>query len=832
VVVTAGITVTSPLVVGRDLTVQGSGSQCAAATASATSPAPVQGLCTLSGGGLSRLFQVYSASTAVTLSLASLALVQGSDVADGLGGGAVLLLPGGTAAASPSLEASGCVFQANAATGVAPGAAIAANPSTLIAASMGLTLTDTSFLSNTATVIAGAVLASGPTVLSNVSFTGNYASFPAASLTSAAYNVPGYDGLGFAGALLLGSCAANGGSLSITGGAFANNWGTQGGAVMCGPGCACAISGTTFTNNTATGTINVLAGGGSVLGSGGAVAVLPGATLLLSSSTLTDNSCGNEGGAIFLSGNKQGAINNAIGGLFGFAGHAGVTSITQGTSVAIQAAPAQGTITSCTFSSNEAGMNGGSAYVEGASGVLTVIQSSFDSDAALKMKGGSIFACACLCWLHQACACLLTVFRHIQPRQPACPSQIRTSPAAPAALRAELSPQVRRRARVSCCARSHSAVVTAKWIVACTHACVVVVLNTTPLWTGASATLLLSGGIITGCSTAGTGGGVFLDASAVGNVSGVLLDENSATTLGGGIYVSSSATLSAVNVTWTSNDAASGGGLVIGALASATVQGSSFSSNWATSAAGALLGSSAASVTLTSCTFQGNTAAGLAPHGGAVSMENTALVSISSCTFGGDAALIDTLQSTVGTVAQLSYAGANTGGALFLGAAPANAGGVPMTATIVDTQFVNCTVSGSGGALAALGQTSMITLSIGGATAFSANNAGVSGGALALSGSVTTTVASTVSLGGNTAQQNGGAAALSDGSSTTFSGTTFTANAAVTGSGGALFLQVRRAADAFVAHSAAAPSPPSRCRHRAHRCPALADEGTAYQRRC
>jgi hypothetical protein len=396
VVVTAGIAVTSPLLVGRDLTVQGSSSQCAAATASASSPAPVEGLCTLSGGGASRLFQVYSASAAITLRLDALALVDGSDSADELGGGAVLLLPGATAAASPSLVASGCVFQQNEATGAGPGGAIAANPSTLVAASMGLTLTDTSFLFNTAAVIAGAVLAAGPTVLTNVSFTGNYAAFPGASLISSTYNVPGYDGLGFAGALLLGSCAANGGSLSITGGTYAGNWGTQGGAVMCGPGCVCTISGATFTNNSATGTINALAGGINVLGSGGAVAVLPGATLLLSSSTLTDNSCGNGGGAIFLSGNKLGGINNAIGGLFGFAGHAGITSLTQGTSVAIQAAPAQGTITGCAFARNNAGMNGGSVFVEGASGALTVVQSSFDSDSALKMKGGSIFACACV----------------------------------------------------------------------------------------------------------------------------------------------------------------------------------------------------------------------------------------------------------------------------------------------------------------------------------------------------------------------------------------------------------------------------------------------------
>jgi hypothetical protein len=311
--------------------------------------------------------------------------------------------------------------------------------------------------------------------------------------------------------------------------------------------------------------------------------------------------------------------------------------------------------------------------------------------------------------------------------------------------------------------------------------------------TGASATLLLSGGVITGCSSAGTGGGVFLDAGAASNMSDVTLNTNSAGALGGGVYASSSATLCAVNVTWTSNAASSGGGLVVGALATASVASSTFSSNLASSSAGALLASSAASVALTSCVFYGNAAAGLAPHGGAVSMENTALVAIAGCMFDSNAVSVDTLQATVGTVAQLAYAGANTGGALFLGAAPAAAGGVPMTATITNTQFVGCNASGSGGALAALGQTSMISLSIGGATAFSANNAAVSGGALALSGSVTTIVAGTVIFNGNAAQQDGGAAALSDGSSSTFGGATFTANVAA-GSGGALFLQGTAAA--------------------------------------
>ena len=108
IVVTAGITVSSQLVVNRNLLVQGDPAQCATAN---SGPAPTAGLCTLSGGGVSRIFKVYNAGAAVTLTLSALALVSGSDVGDSLGGAAVLLLPGTTVVAPlvPVPRAPACV---------------------------------------------------------------------------------------------------------------------------------------------------------------------------------------------------------------------------------------------------------------------------------------------------------------------------------------------------------------------------------------------------------------------------------------------------------------------------------------------------------------------------------------------------------------------------------------------------------------------------------------------------------------------------------------------------------------------------------------------------
>jgi hypothetical protein len=389
VVVTAGIEVSAQLVVARNLLVQGDAAQCAAAAAPA--PAPVSGLCTLSGAGAQRIFQVYSASSAVTLELDSLALVQGSDAADGLGGGAVLLLPGASAAQSPSLIASECVFQANAATSTGPGGAIAANPSTLVSAPMSVNLSNVAFIGNMALAVAGAVFASGPTTLNNVSFAGNAAVFQPANLTDPALSSAGYDGLGFAGALALGSCSANGGSLSVTGGAFTQNSGTTGGAVVCGPACTCTLSGgVSFASNSAVGTVNLATGGNAVLGNAGAVAAMPGATLTVSDASFFNNTCSNNGGAIWLSGNKQGAINSALGGFFGFSNHSGLTSFMLGRSVAVTPAPASCSVTGSTFAQNSAVTSGGSVYIEGTASVLDVSSSTISSSSAA--TGGAIYA--------------------------------------------------------------------------------------------------------------------------------------------------------------------------------------------------------------------------------------------------------------------------------------------------------------------------------------------------------------------------------------------------------------------------------------------------------
>ena len=353
---------TSQLLVTRTLLVQGNAALCAAA---AGAPPPVAGLCALSGGGLSRIFQVYSPSSAVTLTLNALALVNGSDVADGLGGAAVLMLPGATVAASPGLVATGCVFQNNAATGTGPGGAVAANPATLPAASMAMTLTDSTFVHNSALSAAGAVLAAGRTVLTNVSFAANCASYSPLQLTNTSVQVSGSLGLGFAGALQLASCtgvAAPGSSLSVTGGSFVGNWATQGGAVVCGPGCSCSLGGgVSFLNNSAAGTF--LVGGACVAGSGGAVAALPNATLTVAGASFVDTTASCEGGSVFMSGTKQGSVANALGGIYGFQRASPVLTFTAGTAVAVSAAPVAGSFAGPTWQANVAGLNGGSIYI-------------------------------------------------------------------------------------------------------------------------------------------------------------------------------------------------------------------------------------------------------------------------------------------------------------------------------------------------------------------------------------------------------------------------------------------------------------------------------------
>ena len=308
---------------------------------------------------------------------------------------------------------------------------------------------------------------------------------------------------------------------------------------------------------------------------------------------------------------------------------------------------------------------------------------------------------------------------------------------------------------------------------------------------GASSNVSMTSSLISGCSCAtGTGGGVFLDTNITAVASSLVLQGNSAAE-GGGLFLSASAVLSASGLSFTSNSvASSGGGLYAAAYASLMLTGSAFTSNSAANAGGALLASGSTLVSVSTTAFASNAAVGLAPHGGAASLENVASITLATCTFTSDRVTTSTtFTAPVGAIVQLVYAGAGSAGALFLGAAPSAAGGVPVSATITDTTFTNCSATGNGGALAALGQTSVITLALSGVTAFTGNSAAGSGGALALSGSVAASLSGVV-LRNNTAVVDGGAAVLFDGVTTTITGAAaaFTANSAG-GRGGALLLQ-------------------------------------------
>jgi predicted outer membrane repeat protein len=719
-------------VVSRNLTVQGDAVQCAAAAGSL--PAPVSGLCTLSGADLYRLFEVYVSGGGATLTLSGLALVHGSDVLDGKGGAAVLLLPG-SAHTATALNATGCVFQANNATGVGPGGAVAANPSSMVTGLLRMTLTDTVFTSNTALTAGGAVFASGPTTLHNVNFSANSATFPAAELTATTLNVPGSNGLGFGGALQLGSCAAAAGSLTVVGGAWSNNWGTNGGAMVCGPSCTCTLSGgVSFANNSATGAF--LVGGAGVSGNGGAIAALANSTLIVTDASFTNNTCSSEGGAVYMSGNKVASLNYALGGLYGLPGHTGAAnvSVPGTTSVAVALAPSSGIFTAVTLAGNVAGVTGGGIYAEGAGALLNVSASSIAGGAAGK-KGGGIYSSSS-----------------------SAVNVIDTS--------------------VSACTAG-----TAGGGIA----------------VGASVNLTLSASTLSGCTSSGTGGGLFVDVNGTASLASMLFSSCGAALGGGGMFVSASTALSAANVSYASCTSAAGGGaLQLSSLSTATLHSCSFVGCSAASAGGALLASSAASVSLASTLFLQNSAAGVAPHGGAVAAENVGVVSILACNFTANAATQALSNNApVGAAEVLVYAGANSAGALFLGAAAASAGGVPMYASIADTTFAGCSASGAGGALAALSQTTPITLSITGTSAFTDNGAGTDGGAMSAAGAVTATITG-VTFAGNNAARNGGVALLDDGTSTALSGATCSANVAA-GSGGVLKLQGASGASTAIA---------------------------------
>ena len=382
IIVAANFTLTSALpVIARSLSITGDPNACA------------PGLCTISGGGLYRVFEVYSASAAVTLTLNTLGVVGGSDAVDNKGGGGVLLLPG-PSPNFPALVATGCVFQNNTANGIGPGGAIAANGAAVVAANMPLTLTNCRFVGNSAWTMAGAVFAYGTTVVSGSTFASNTVNFPGAQLSNTSLGNSGSNGLGFGGGLALGTCATGG--LTVSSSSFTSNWATSGGGIMCGPACTCTIQTSTFTNNSAVGTF--LVGGAGVAGCGGAVGAFPGATLAVSGTAFSANVASSEGGSVYMSGTKQGSINYALGGMYGVTGHTGfaassaaaVFTLPVGQAApAVSAAPVTATITGCTVTGSSSSTGGG-VYLEGSAAVLTMANTVISYTSASK-KGGGLY---------------------------------------------------------------------------------------------------------------------------------------------------------------------------------------------------------------------------------------------------------------------------------------------------------------------------------------------------------------------------------------------------------------------------------------------------------
>jgi hypothetical protein len=726
VVIAASFTFSSPLLVSRSVALQGDVASCGGAW------------CTLSGGAATRLF-VVSAPTPVTLSLASLSLVNASDACDGplapQGGAAVLLLGQGAGAsvASPTLLVSACVLAGNAATGAAPGGAVSASPAAtwngtgvtalgtpLHALAANVSISDTLFSWNTAAAAAGALYAHGPTALSNVSFTSNGALFAAASLTSTSTlswlgsspALTGSFGLGLAGALQQGA-----GNLSAVGCAFTGNAGTQGGALVCGAGCSCALASCSFVNNSALGT--ALTGGNTVLGSGGAVAALTGAALSLADSVLVNNSCSADGGAVYASGTKVAAINERLAPYYG-----GET--------AIVAAPVLVMLTGCTLSGNAAAVSGGGVYVDGANATVVLASSSFAGCAAGK-KGGGVYA-----------------------------------------------------------ASGSNATLTGVSVSGC-------VAGTAGggIAVGSGANLSLAAGcVLSSCSAPmGTGGGLYADARASIVLSGGVAISGNAALSGGALYVDAGGALTASDASISANAAGMGGGVFLSPAASASLLRCALTGNSVNVSGAALFATSAAAVSLASCTLANNSATGFAPHGGAASFENVDDVTVTACRFSFNAVTVVSAQaSPVGQVDPIVYAGAFSGGALFLASGDAAAGG---SASISDTQFFGCSAAGVGGALSVLAQAAPLALSVL-RCSFASHAAGDSGGAVALSGAVAASFTDTRFTGCVASSGDGGAYAVLDGDSgalasgnatmSVLQNASFTGNVAPTGRGGALFL--------------------------------------------
>jgi hypothetical protein len=725
VVVAASFTFSSPLLVSRSVKLQSDLTACG-------------GACTLSGGTTTRLF-VVSAPTPVTFALASLALVNASDACDDplapQGGAAVLLLGQGSGAsvAAPTLLVAACVFAGNAATGAAPGGAVSASPAAawngtgvtpldtpLYGLAANISLSDTLFTLNTAAAAAGALYAHGPTSLSNVSFNGNGALFASVRLTSTSAidwlgsspALTGSFGLGMAGALQQGA-----GNLSAAGCAFTNNAGTQGGALVCGAGCSCALASCSFVNNSALGA--TLTGGSTVLGSGGAVAALTGAALTVTDSVLANNSCSASGGAVYASGTKVASINTRLAPYYG-----GETSVV--------AAPVIATLTGCTLSSNAAAVSGGGVYVDGANATVVLAACSFAGCGAGK-KGGGVYAAS------GSNATLTSV-------------------------------------RISGCVAG-----TAGGGIA----------------SGSDANVSLSAAcVLSNCSAPlGTGGGLYADARASVVLSGGVSFNGCSALSGGALYVDAGGELTASDASISGNAASMGAGVFLSPAASASLLRCALTSNSVNVSGAAIFATSAAAVSLSACSLANNSASGFAPHGGAASFENVGAVSVPACRFSFNAVNVVSAQSSpVGQVDPIVYAGAHSGGALFLASGAASAGG---SASISDTQFFGCSAAGVGGALSVLAQAAPLSLSVL-RCSFSSHAAGDSGGAVALSGAVMASFTDTLFNGCAASSGDGGAYAvlLADidalaSSSATMSAlrnVSFAGNTAAAGRGGALFL--------------------------------------------
>ncbi len=274
---------------------------------------------------------------------------------------------------------------------------------------------------------------------------------------------------------------------------------------------------------------------------------------------------------------------------------------------------------------------------------------------------------------------------------------------------------------------------------------------------------------LTNCTVSGnTGGGSFFSGGGGGVANG-------------SFFGAQNATLTMANCTLSGNSAYAGGGLYNGAKA--TLTNCTVSGNTASSVGGGVstgsFGNSAATTTLTGCTISGNHVT----YGSGGGVSNDGTTTLTNCTISGNSASFD-------------------GGGLFSGSTPFNGGNVG-TLTLT-----NCTISGNsaatGGGVDTLGGIVIEFFGPGQYQAFaqdattsltnctvSGNSASADGGGLATGGAGTTT-ATNITVSGNTATGSGGGLDTSgEAFYGTFDGTTNLTNCTVsgntaTGSGGGL----------------------------------------------